>query len=48
MDSKEKPHEFSNSQMPSKLAFLVDIKEKLNFLNASLQGKGKTRSQSFW
>jgi len=41
MDSKEKPHEFSNSKMPSKLAFLLDIIEKLSYLNASLQGNGK-------
>jgi len=39
MDSKEKPHGFSNAQWLSKAAFLVDITEKTNYLNASLQGK---------
>ena len=41
MNSKGKPNEFSNAQRLSKLAFLVDITEKLNYLNESLQGKEK-------
>jgi len=30
-------HEFSNAQWVSKLAFMVNIIEKFNYLNASLQ-----------
>ena len=40
-DFKGKAHEFFNAQWLSKLAFLVDITEKLNYLNESLQGKKK-------
>ena len=39
MDSKGKPPEYSNAQWLSKLAFLMDITEKLSYLNALLQGK---------
>ena len=37
IDSEEKQHEFSNAQWVSKLAFMVNIIEKFNYLNASLQ-----------
>jgi len=41
MDSKGKAHGFSNVQWLLKLAFLVDMSEILNYLNASLQIKGE-------
>jgi len=37
MDSEEKQHEFSNAPCVSKLSFMVNIIEKFNYLNASLQ-----------
>ena len=41
MDSKGKAHELSYVEWFSKLAFLVDMIEKLNYLNALLPAKGK-------
>ena len=42
MDSEEKPHEISNAQWLSKLAFLVDTREKLSYINALYKGKEKS------
>jgi len=41
MDSKGKAHELPYVEWFSKLAFLVDMIEKLNYLNALLPAKGK-------
>jgi len=49
MDSEGKQHEFSNAQWLSKLVFMVDITEKFNYLNPSLQAESVSQGVGvFW